>query len=222
MGEFIELTASDGHVLKAYKAMPAGTPKGAIVVVQEIFGVNAHIRDMTERFASLGYVAIAPAMFDRYERDLDIGYSGEDRQKAFSFVPKLDMEKAALDALAAKQDVSGYGKTAITGFCFGGTVAFLGAVRLGFDASVAFYGGGVAHFATEPAKCPAMLHFGAKDDHIPLSVGETVKANSPASEVYTYPAGHAFMRDVDPNAYHKESADLAWGRTVEFLAKHIG
>ncbi len=222
MGEFVTLTAADGFEFKAYKALPDGKPKGAIVVIQEIFGVNFHVRDLTDRVAALGYVAIAPAVFDRYERDFDVDYSAESRAKAFAFIPKLDFPAMLLDIAATKDAVAAYGKVGIVGFCLGGTMAWLGATRLGFDAAVGYYGGRIAAFAEEEPKCPVILHFGEKDEHIPLSVGESVKAHWPDVEVYNYPADHAFMRDPDPSVYDEASSVLSWERTVKLFADNIG
>ena len=169
MAEWVELTASDGHTFKAWRAAPAGKAKGAIVVIMEIFGVNSHIRNVTERFAREGYVAIAPALFDRYERDFDIGYGQDERPKAMAIIPKLDIAKAMLDAEASRAAVASAGKVGIVGFCFGGVVAWLGATRLKFAASSCYYGGRIAALKSETPHCPVIMHFGAKDAHIPLS-----------------------------------------------------
>lgn len=221
MADWVELTAADGHHFKAWKVMPAGVPKGAIVVIQEIFGVNAHIRDVTGRFAALGYVAIAPAIFDRYERDFEVGYEGEDRQRAMAYLPRLDIDTILLDTAAAKAAVAGHGRTGIAGYCLGGTIAWLGATRLGFDAAEGYYGGRIAAYDDEVPRCPVQLHYGEKDVHIPLSVGANVKAKHPAVEVFTYPADHGFACDARPQ-FDAPSRDLAWSRVVPFFARHIG
>jgi carboxymethylenebutenolidase len=221
MGTWIELKAADGHHFKAWQAMPAGKPKGAIVVIQEIFGVNAHIRDVTERYAALGYVAIAPAIFDRYERDFDVGYAGADFERGMGIAKRLNMDTILLDTAAAKAAVAGHGKTGIVGYCLGGTIAWLGATRLGFDAAEGYYGGRIAAFDAEVPKCPVQLHFGEKDANIPLSVGENVKAKHPDVEVFVYPADHGFACDARAQ-FDEPSRDLAWSRVVPFFAQYIG
>ncbi len=223
MSEFVTLKTEDGHEIGAYVARPEGEPIGSLIVVQEIFGVNAHIRSVTDGYAKDGFLAIAPAMFDRFEKDVELGYDEAGWKAAMAFVPKLNPAdsihdvKAALDW--AKAD-SGK-KVGIVGYCFGGSMAWYAALHLDVAAAVGYYGGFIAHFATEKPKCPVMLHFGAKDDHIPASVGEAVKAANPEVEVYTYDAGHAFNRDADPSAFVADAANLALERSVEFLKKNL-
>ena len=154
MAEWIDLTASDGHKLKAWRAAPKGKAKGAIVVIQEIFGVNHHIRDVTERFAHEGYLAIAPALFDRYQRDFDVNYGLDDIAKAMQVVPKIDIAKAMIDTEAARADVQSAGKVGIVGYCFGGVVAWLGATRLKFAAASCYYGGRIAAVKDEKPHSP--------------------------------------------------------------------
>ncbi len=221
MAEWVELTASDGHKFKAWRAAPQGKAKGAIVVIQEIFGVNHHIRDVTERFAREGYLAIAPALFDRYERDFDVGYGPEDRAKAMAFIPKLNIEKGLLDTEAARATVAGVGKIGVVGFCFGGTVAWLGATRLTFDAAVAYYGGQIAAMASEKPKCPVIMHFGEKDAHIPLSSVEQIKKAQPNVPVYVYDADHGFSCD-ERATFDKAAHELAWSRTIKFFRENVG
>ena len=221
MAEWVDLTASDGHKFKAWRAAPQGKAKGAIVVIQEIFGVNHHIRDVTERFAREGYLAIAPALFDRYQRDFDVGYGPEDRAKAMAFIPKLNIEKGLLDTEAARAAVAGVGKIGVVGFCFGGTVAWLGATRLTFDAAVAYYGGQIAALANEKPKCPVIMHFGEKDAHIPLSSVEQIKKAQPTVPVYVYDADHGFSCD-ERATFDKAAHELAWSRTTKFFRENVG
>jgi carboxymethylenebutenolidase len=221
MADWVELTASDGHKLKAWRAAPNGKAKGAIVVIQEIFGVNSHIRDMTERFAREGYLAIAPAVFDRYERDFEVGYGPEGRGRAMAFLPKLDIAKALLDTEAARAAVADAGKVGIVGFCFGGVVAWLGATRLKFAASSCYYGGRIAALKDEKPHCPVIMHFGAKDEHIPLSDVEAIRKAQPNVPVYVYDADHGFSCD-DRVTFDKAAHELAWSRTLKLFRENVG
>lgn len=219
MGETITLTAADGFTLSAYRSRPA-RPKGGLVVVQEIFGVNSHIRDVTDRFAAAGYDAIAPAVFDRIEPGFESGYSDDEIAHARGFIPKLDWEKLLLDVAAARDRVAD--PTAVVGYCLGGSVAFLSAIRLeGFAAAIGYYGGKNADFADEAPRCPTMLHYGEHDHGIPMSNVETVRSKRPEVEIHVYDAGHGFNCDQRAS-YHAESAKLAERRTLDFLAKHLG
>jgi carboxymethylenebutenolidase len=220
MADWVELTAADGHKLKAWRAGPSGKPKAALVVVQEIFGVNNHIRSITERFANEGYLAIAPAMFDRYRRDFETGYGPDGMAEAMAIVPKIDIEKALLDVGAANADVKAVGKVGIVGFCFGGTVAWLAACRLEFDAASCYYGGRIASLAQEQPKCPVIMHFGAKDAHIPLSQVDAIRAAQPTVSVHVYDADHGFSCD-ERASYDEAAHKLAWSRTLNFFAENL-
>ncbi len=229
MGEYLQLKASDGQDLKAYVARPQGAIKGGLVVVQEIFGVNAHIRSVADSYAAEGYVAIAPALFDRMTPGVELSYSAEDMQKAFGFYAKLDPEKAILDVAAAFDQVRGEGKGAgVLGFCYGGFMAWLSATRgkaAGFEpkCTVGYYAGGIGKVATEQPQCPVLLHFGADDSHIGPDQVEAVRKAHPEVEIFVYPgAGHAFNRDVDPKSFNQEAAQLARQRSLAFLDQHIG
>lgn len=219
MGKHLTLTATDGHSLGAYRADPAGTPKGALVVVQEIFGVNNHIRNVCDRLAAQGYVAIAPALFDRIERDFQSGYSADEVAHARTFIGKIDWNTMLLDIQASMDNVKSVGPVGIIGFCMGGSIAFLAATRLeGLAASAAFYGGAIVKFADEKPKCPVQMHFGEQDTGIPMSDVEIVTQKRPDTEILVYPAGHGFCCD-ERSAYNDESAKLAWQRTYEFFDK---
>jgi carboxymethylenebutenolidase len=221
MAEWVELTASDGHKFKAWRAAPQGKAKGAIVVIMEIFGVNSHIRNLTERFAREGYVAIAPALFDRYERDFDIGYGMDERPKAMAIVPKLDIAKGMLDTEAARAAVASAGKVGIVGYCFGGVVAWLGATRLKFAASSCYYGGRIAALKDETPHCPVIMHFGAKDAHIPLSDVEQIRQAQPNVPIYVYDADHGFSCD-ERESFDKAAHELAWSRTMKLFRENVG
>jgi carboxymethylenebutenolidase len=223
MGQMIELKAKDGQTISAYRAEPSGKPRGGLVVIQEIWGVNSHIRNVADGYAADGYVAIAPAMFDRLERNVVMDqYTQETMQKGFGYMQKVDQDKALLDIAAAVQTASTAGKVGVVGFCFGGRMAWLAAARVdGIAASVPYYGGGIPGLASEQPKCPVMLHFGEQDQHIPVaSVHEFAKAH-PTLPVYIYPADHGFNCD-QRGSYDAAAAKLARERTLEFLRKHVG
>jgi len=223
LGKHFTLTASDSHQLGAYRADPAGTPKGGMVVIQEIFGVNQHIRKVCDDFAKEGYVAVAPALFDRTQKDFQSGYTPAEIEKARTFVAKPDWDAMLRDTDAALKDIKSVGPLGIVGFCMGGTIAFLAATRLsGLSAAVGYYGGRIVAFADEKPKCPVQLHFGEKDASIPMTDVEIIKQKrSQDCEIYVYnEAGHGFHCD-ERGSFHKASADIAWKRTTEFFAKHM-
>jgi len=229
MGEFVKLTAEDGVELSAYVARPTGAAKGAVVVVQEIFGINAHIRSVADKYAAAGYAAIAPALFDRIEPGIELSYSPDDMKKAFSLYPQLDPTKSLLDIAAAYHEIAKeeHKGIAVIGFCYGGLMSWLSATRgetlkMQPSCCVGYYAGGIGRFATEEPSCPVMLHFGAEDSHIGSDQIEAVRAAHPEVEIYLYDgAGHAFNRDPDPNSYNPAAAKLAGERTMEFLRTHI-
>src|SRR5580658_5017128 len=165
MGIHVTLKASDGHELNAYVARPAGEPIGGLVVVQEIFGVNAHIRSVADGYARDGFLAVAPALFDRIERGVELGYEGADMQRARSFIPKLDIEKSLADVAAAIEfaGIATGKKVGVIGYCYGGTLAWLAAARLHPAAAVGYYGGRIGNYAAEKISAPVMLHFGRQD-----------------------------------------------------------
>lgn len=221
MAAWVELTASDGHKFKAWRAEPQGKPKGAIVVIQEIFGVNHHIRTVTERVAMEGYLAISPALFDRYQRDFDVNYGPEDMAKAMQVVPKIDIVKAMIDTEAARASVANAGKVGITGFCFGGVVAWLGATRLSFAAASCYYGGRIAAVKDEKPKCPVIMHFGSKDAHIPMTLVDEIRKAQPNVPIYVYDADHGFSCD-ERASFDKPSHELAWTRTMKLFRENVG
>jgi carboxymethylenebutenolidase len=223
MGEMITLTSKDGFTLGAYKAQPQGKARGAIVVIQEIFGVNHHIKSVTDRYAELGFVAIAPALFDRAEKGFESGYDGAAMDKARAMVGKIPLDQRLADTQAAIDAVKGAGKVAVLGYCMGGSIAFLSATRLdNVAAAVGYYGGQVAQFCEEKPKAPVMLHFGEKDQSIPLTDVEKIKAAQPNVPIFVYMgAGHGFHCD-ERGSFHAAAAQVAACRSEEFLAKHIG
>ena len=218
----VSLTASDGHILGAYRVDPTNTHRGAIVVIQEIFGVNSHIRAVCDRLAALGYVAIAPAIFDRTQRDFQSGYTAQDVENARAFISDPDWESFMLDTDAARASVADVGNVGIVGFCLGGSVAFLAAARLeGFSAASGYYGGRIASFADEKPRCPTQLHYGSRDQGIPMSNVDSVRAQLPDCDVYVYEgAEHGFNCDQRAS-YHKEAAKEAWARTLEIFSENV-
>lgn len=220
MGTHLRLTAADGHELGAWRADPKGTPRGGVVVLQEIFGVNSHIRDICSRLAAEGYVAVAPALFDRSVRDFESGYSPGEVEAARKFLAGLDWDALLADTSAAVELLKAEtGNVSVMGFCLGGSVAFLAAARLeGLAAASCYYGGRIVAFADEAPRCPTQMHFGETDHSIPLADVETIRAKRPETEIYLYPAGHGFSCD-DRASFDPESAALAWRRTLDLLAR---
>jgi len=222
VGQDITLTASDGFKLGGYRADPAGPPKAAIVVIQEIFGVNHHIRAVCDRLASAGYVAIAPSIFDRSEPNFQSGYSPDEVANARKFVASPDWPAMLRDTQAAVDAVSDVGAIGIIGFCLGGSVAYSAATKLtGLSAAVGYYGGAIVRFADDKPKVPTQLHFGEKDAGIPLTDVETIKTKRPDVAIYVYPgAQHGFHCD-ERASYDRTSADIAWPRSLKFFAEHL-
>jgi carboxymethylenebutenolidase len=221
MGETTQLKAADGFRFSAYVAGPKDANRG-IFVVQEIFGVNHHIRDMADRFAELGYVVVAPALFDRAMSGVELDYTQEDIGKGRELRMKLSDAEVMLDIEAAADYLPGKA-LAIVGYCFGGTVAWWSATRTTkFAASSCWYGGGIPGTKDESAHCPVQMHFGEKDASIPMSDVDAVRAAQPKVEVYVYDgARHGFGCD-ERSSYSKADYELAQQRTVDFFAKHLG
>jgi carboxymethylenebutenolidase len=222
MGTTLELNAADGHRFAAYRADPPGKPRGGIVVVQEIFGVNSHIRGVADGFAADGYVAIAPALFDRVERGLDIGYSQPEIERGRALMQRMSMDDALKDVTAALKAIASAGKIGIVGYCWGGTVAWVSAAKLdGLACSAPYYGGGILANKDLKPRCPVMLHFGETDQAIPIGDVRAWLATRPELAAHIYGAGHGFNCD-QRGSYHAESAKLARERTLEFFRKQIG
>jgi carboxymethylenebutenolidase len=224
MGRTIELAAADGHKFATYRADPSGKPRGALVVVQEIFGVNSHMRRVTDGFAAAGYLAFSPALFDRTQRGVELGYDQaaiaagrELRGKVGDDGPLADIQ-ATIDLAAG----TGAGKVGVVGYCWGGTLAYLAATRLkGLACAVGYYGGGIAAAANEKTRVPVMLHFGDSDQSIPMSDVDKVRAAHPEITTYVYKAGHGFNCD-ERGSYDAASAKTALDRTLAFFKEHIG
>jgi carboxymethylenebutenolidase len=222
MGDTIQIGTNRKHCIGAYVAKPAGTPKGGIVVVQEIFGVNAHMRRVSDGFAAAGYLALSPALFDRTKRGVELGYdaaaiaAGRELRGAVGDDGPLADIQATIDLAASA------GKIGVIGYCWGGTLAYLAATRLkGLACAVGYYGGGIAAAADEKTRVPVMLHFGDSDQSIPLSDVDKVRAAHPEITTYVYKAGHGFNCD-ERGSYDAASAKTALDRTLAFLKEHIG
>ncbi len=222
MSEYITLKAADGHQFSAYIARPAGPPIAGLVVVQEIFGVNAHIRAVADGYAKDGFLAVAPALFDRIERGVELGYVGEDAQKARSFIPLLDPVCALQDVAAALDFATTETdrKAGVIGYCFGGTMAWLAATRLHLAAAVGYYGGRISLYANETPTAPVQLHFGKVDAHIPAEEVETIHSAHPEVEIHWYDAGHGFNCEARAS-YNAEAAAEARECALRFLLLHL-
>jgi carboxymethylenebutenolidase len=218
----IQLTAADGHKLAAYHADPSGKPRGGVVVIQEIFGVNSHIKQVTDGFAADGYVAIAPALFDRVQKNVNLGYSPEDIAKGREIRGKVANEMAVKDAEAAVKAASSAGKVGIVGYCWGGFVTWLAAAKVpGLACAVPYYGGGILDNTDLAPRVPLMGHFGDKDQHIPVEGVKKLAAKYPQHQIFIYSADHGFNCD-HRGSYNAAAAKQARERTLEFLRKHLG
>ena len=222
MADTLTLTAEDGHKFAAYLAQPEGRPKGGVVVIQEIFGVNSHIRAVADDYAKQGYLAIAPALFDRVKPGIELGYSEDDITEGREIRGRVSNEDALLDIRAAAETVKSAGRIAAVGYCWGGTLAWLTATRLdGFAAIASYYGGGIGNVAAEQPHCPVILHFGENDHAIPMTEVDAVRKAHPELPVHVYPAGHGFNCD-HRGSFEPKSAEIARERTLAFFAKSLG
>lgn len=222
MGKNIQIRSVDGFALGAYQATPAGAPKGAVVVIQEIFGVNQHIREVVDGYASDGYYAVAPQIFDRVARDVELGYEGEDMTRGVAIAfDELDHALALQDIQATIEAASVNGRVAVVGYCFGGLLSWRAACELnGVAAASSYYGGGIAGEVDRSPRCRVIMHFGERDAHIPLTDVEKIRSAHPDIPVYVYPADHGF--NCDHRASHDgESATLAKSRTLAHFAEHL-
>lgn len=215
-GTLVRVQASDGHELDAYEVYPPGA-RGAVVVVQEIFGVNPHICSMVDRFAALGYRALAPALFDRVERGVSLDYDAAGVERGRELAGSIKWGPAMTDLAAAVGHVAATGPVGVVGYCFGGSLAWRAAAELEVSAAVGYYGGQVFELIDLAPRRPVMLHFGERDHAIPLDQVAAVSARYPQAPVHVYPdAGHGFNCDAR-GSYDPVSAAIAWGRTVQFL-----
>ncbi|MBI4183369.1 MAG: dienelactone hydrolase family protein [Proteobacteria bacterium] len=222
MGKMVRLTATDGHKLGAYLAGPAPKRGGrAIVVIQEIFGINRHMRGVCDRFAAQGFTAIAPALFDRVKPGIALGYGPEDIEQGRNLRAQVGNDNAVRDMAAAAVHVAAASKTAVVGYCWGGSIAWLGATRLDFDAAVCYYGGQIVDYRYETPSCPVMFHFGDQDQSIPMKAVKLTQKAHPRQKCFVYKgAGHGFNCE-DRSAYAPGAAAVALKRTLAFLKRRL-
>jgi carboxymethylenebutenolidase len=222
-GTTISLRAQDGHTLSAYAARPDQAPRGGLVLLQEIFGVTAHIRRVCDGYAAKGYHVIAPALFDRIGRDVELDYTEAGARTGRELRGKISWEHTFSDIAAALEHVSGAGKVATLGYCWGGTVSWRSAVHLeGVAAAVCYYPTQISPHAGEKPRCPVLMHFGERDPIAPLDhAAELRAAQGAVVEMHVYPASHGFNCDDIAN-FHQPSAALAERRSLEFLRAHVG
>ncbi len=223
MSEIVKIIANDGHELDAYLVRPSGPPIAGLVVIQEAFGVNSHIRSVADGYARDGFLAIAPALYDRIERGVELGYEGEDRDRGIAIARQLNLDHAVkdVDAALARLREQKVAKSGVIGYCLGGTIAWLSATRLNVGAAVGYYGGNIGRFAQETPRCPVMLHFGKLDKHIPKDEVDKVQAAHPEVQIFWYEnADHGFNCN-DRASYNPEAAKLARERSLAFLKQHL-
>ena len=222
MGQDLTLTADDGHTLGAYRADPDGPPKGGIVVLQEIFGVNKHIREVADGFAADGYVAIAPALYDRSsKKGVQLGYEGDDIAIGRDLREEFSWDDTVLDVKAAVDVLKAEGlKVGTTGYCWGGTISYLAGCRLDVQAAVVYYGGQIVPYVDERENCPLLMHFGEHDAGIPLSDVDAIKAAHPDADVHIYDADHGFNCD-HRGSYNEAAAKTARERTMALYAANL-
>ena len=222
MSQYETLMARDGHTFHTYIAKPEGKARGAVVVVQEIFGLTPHICRVSDSYAQQGYLAVAPALFDRVGRGLVLGYTASGVQQGLGYRQQIPTDKAVLDLAAAAAICRHAGKVAVIGYCWGGRLAWDAASEVPLEAAVSYYGGGIPQELPRLPRCPMLLHFGEHDASIPLSDVERIREAFPAGIYHTYAAGHGFANDERPQHYDAAATALARARTTAFLAQHLG
>lgn len=221
MGDYVTLTAADGHRLEAYRSDPRERPKGGVVVLQEAFGVNAHIRSVCDDFAGAGYAVLAPALYDRQQPRAAFGYDEAALQAARRLRRGLDYAKVMLDVAAAVAALRPHGRVGVVGYCVGGSAAWLAACRLGIDAAACYYASDLGQQLDETPRCPVVMHFAERDHFVTPEVAAAFRARHPAVPAFSYPADHGFNCADRPHGYHAESAALARERTLALFARHL-
>jgi len=222
-GRFININALDGHTLQGYLAAPAGSPKGGLLVLQEIFGVTAHMRHVTDGFAARGYLALAPALFDRLKRGTELPYNRIDDARALMQQLALDDVTSDLagSVTALRGQLPAGAKVGAVGYCWGGAIADLAACRTFVDAAVSYYGRANVGWLDEKPRCPILYHFGGKDPLIPPEIIRQITAGRPGAPAHVYSeAGHGFSCDERPE-FHPASHELALERTLAFFGQHL-
>lgn len=223
MGEFIRLTASDGHQFGAYLAQPAGPPRGGLIVGMEMYGVNGYLTGVCDTFAAAGYLSVAPAFFDRLVPDHTLAYDDAGNAKGKELSAMVDHRRTMLDVAAAAARVRSAGKVAIAGFCFGGTVTWLAACRCDLDGAIAYYGSNMCDYPDEEPRCPVICHVGDRDTAVPPADVEAFQARRPEVHWYIYPGvQHGFDNHTRPARHDAAASALARERSLAFLREHIG
>ena len=222
MGDQISIKMQDGFELSAYRSMPSAQSKGDVVVIQEIFGVNDHIGEVADGYAAQGYSAIAPALFDRIERDIELGYAQADMGKGIELAFQgLEMAQTMKDLQSVVDYGAAQGAVGVVGFCFGGLLTYLSACQLkGVAAASSYYGGGIAGVLDHQPKCPLIMHFGELDAHIPMTDVDKIKEANPRIPVHVYDADHGFNCDHRAS-YSEQAAELALQRTLAHFDQHL-
>lgn len=223
MGEWIDITAADGHRLGAFRAEPEGPPRGGLVIAQEMYGVNSYLCGVVDDYAAKGYLAIAPRLYDRLEPGLIIEYDDEGNRRAKELYRNYDWSKAIMDLEAARDAVASAGKVGILGFCFGGSLAWLAACRSDFACAVSYYGGEIIRYLDEDgARCPIECHVGAEDKALNAEKIARFRARYPDVPFHIYPgAVHGFDNEKRGPRHHPEATRIARARTLDFLNQHL-
>jgi carboxymethylenebutenolidase len=222
MGSWIDITAADGHTLGAWRGDPAGTPKGGLVIAQEMYGVNSYLCDVVDDYAAKGYLAIAPRLYDRLERGLIIEYDDEGNRRAKELYRNYDWSKAITDLEAARDAVAHAGRVGILGFCFGGSLAWLAACRSTFTCAVSYYGGEMTRYMDEDTHCPIECHVGALDTALSPEKVAQFQVRYPDVPFHIYPeAVHGFDNEKRGARHHPEATRIARVRALDFLDRHI-
>ena len=220
-GQFIQLAAADGHTFRTYVSEPSEPARGAVLVLQEIFGVNHHIRAVTDRLAAAGYRGFAPDLFARSGRNIELGYAAADGMEGRKIRMAIPIDATMADIAASRALACQHGPVAVMGFCWGGSLAYLSACRLaGLSGAIGYYGGMIADHLDEKPQCPVELHFGRHDPHIPLTGVARIQQAYPAMPIHLYEAGHGFHCD-ERQDFHSPSATTAWQRSMTFLNAHM-
>ncbi|HET8728041.1 MAG TPA: dienelactone hydrolase family protein [Alphaproteobacteria bacterium] len=214
------VTAEDGHSFSAYVAAPGGRPRAGLVVVQEIFGVNHHIRAIADGYAAEGFRVVAPGLFDRVRPGIELGYDADGVAQGRALRNEIGWDAPMLDIDAALKLAGLDGRSGVIGYCWGGSLAWLAAARLKPAAAVCYYGGQIAQFRDEAPTCPVLMHFGESDQLIPPADREAIAAAQPSVEMHVYDAGHGFAC-TERADFHADSARLAKERTLAFLDRHL-
>ncbi len=223
-GRMVDLTAADEHTYQAYHVHASGDRgrRGGLVVIQEIFGVNSHIRNVADGYAAQGYEVYAPALFDRIERGVELGYSEDDIASGIALMQKMDITNAVLDVQNCAGALRGEGPVGLVGYCWGGTVSWVTACRaIGVAAAVCYYGGNIIGHVDLSPKCPVMMHFGEQDAAIPMDAVDAIRAKHPKADIHVYDADHGFNCDQRAS-YNDTAAALALERSLEFFGQHVG